>query len=301
MIIETNNLTKRFKGKGGCKDISLSVYEGHVFGFLGPNGAGKSTFVKTLLGLLTEPTGEAFILGKPIGDVKVRSKIGYLPELFRFHDFLTAEQLLEYHAQLYGMDINEYRKRVAYLIDLVGLKGKEKQKIGTFSKGMQQRIGIAMALINDPKLVFLDEPTSALDPIGRKEVRDLIIKLKEEGKTVFLNSHLLSEVEAVSDDIGIINNSKLVIEGSLKDLQKREIHLDMIVNNYNHLIKEKLLDYSHDIVRNNDNLVVGLKEEKDVTKVLKIIIDNGGEIFKVDTKKKSLEDLFMSCIGQKGK
>ncbi|MFZ5944550.1 MAG: ABC transporter ATP-binding protein [Bacillota bacterium] len=301
MIIKTESLTKEFNNKGGCKDISLSVSEGHIFGFLGPNGAGKSTFVKTLLGLLIPQEGKGWIMGQPIGSVQIRRKIGYLPELFRYHDWLTGEELLKYHAQLYGLSKNQYAKRVGEALEVVGLKGKERQKVGTFSKGMQQRIGLAAALINDPELLFLDEPTSALDPIGRKEVRDIICQLKDRGKTVFLNSHLLSEVETVCDEIAVINKGRIVIHGSWKDLQVGEILLEITIKNYSDKIRELLTVNSLGLEKKNDTICLNIRQEEDINKCLNIIIANGGIITKVNTKGKSLEDLFMSWIIEDGR
>ncbi|SMB87161.1 ABC-2 type transport system ATP-binding protein [Desulfonispora thiosulfatigenes DSM 11270] len=300
MIIETKNLTKQYSGKGGCKGISLSVSEGRTFGFLGPNGAGKSTFVKTLLGLLKPTSGEAYLLGKPIGDIKVREKVGYLPELFRYHDFLTGEQLLKYHAELYGLGKSEYLPKIGGLIDLVGLTGKSEQKVGTYSKGMQQRIGLAIALVNDPKLLFLDEPTSALDPLGRKEVRDLMLDLKSQGITIFLNSHLLSEVEAVCDDIAIINNSELVIQDSLAALTQKEVHLEITLKDQLLALKQALRSYCQEVVEQEKKLNITLKDEKEITQILKVIIEHQGEILDIATKKKSLEDLFLACTQKKG-
>ncbi|KJS85808.1 MAG: multidrug ABC transporter ATPase [Peptococcaceae bacterium BICA1-8] len=297
MIVETHKLTKHYNGSGGCQDISLSVIEGHIFGFLGPNGAGKSTFVKTLVGLLIPNGGEAKIIGQSIGDTKVRKHIGYLPELFRYQDWLTGEELLKYHAQLCGLTKSEYQIRIGTILDLVGLMGKEKKKVGTYSKGMQQRIGLAAALINNPTLLFLDEPTSALDPIGRKEVRDIIIELRNQGKTVFLNSHLLSEVETVCDEIAIINNGKLVVNGSWRELQLGDLQLELTINNLSKDIIEKLaltvLELEN---KGNDNLVIKIAREEEINKALKIIIDNGGIITKIETKKRSLEELFLQAL-----
>jgi ABC-2 type transport system ATP-binding protein len=301
MIIETHGLTKQFNGSGGCKDISLSVTEGRIFGFLGPNGAGKSTFVKTLLGLLIPTGGQARIMGQPIGNIKVRSKVGYLPELFRYHDWLTGEELLKYHAQLFHLSKGEYVKKISNVLEIVGLLGKEKQKVGTYSKGMQQRIGLAVALINDPLLLFLDEPTSALDPIGRKEVRDIIIELKKQGKTVFLNSHLLSEVESVCDEIAIINHGNLVVSGSWQDLQVGELQMEISINNYSQQIGEKLKLLAIKLEKKHNNVFLSLKNEQDVNDALKIIIENSGVITKVQTKRQSLEDLFMFWIKKEGK
>lgn len=300
MMIETKNLTKQYDGKGGCKNISLSVTEGRVFGFLGPNGAGKSTFVKTMLGLLKPTSGQAQLLGRPLGDIKVREKVGYLPELFRYHDFLTGDQLLKYHAELFGLGKSQYASKISDLIDLVGLTGRSNQKIATFSKGMQQRIGLAVALINDPKLLFLDEPTSALDPTGRKEVRDLLLHLRDQGITIFLNSHLLSEVEAVCDDIAIISDSKLVVQDSLEALMQEEVHLKITLKENIPSLQDNLADYCAGLQEDANKLNISLKNEKNITEILKIIIAQEGEILDITTQKKSLEDLFLASTQKKG-
>jgi ABC-2 type transport system ATP-binding protein len=217
-VIQTWNLTKQYDGKAGCKNITLQVPRGIVFGFLGPNGAGKSTFVRTMLGLIHPTGGRAEMLGRPIGDIEARRKVGYLPELFRYQDWLTGRQLLETHAELARVPRHERKHRIDRLVERVGLAGRENEKIRKYSKGMQQRIGLACALISDPELIFLDEPTSALDPIGRRDVRDLIAELRREGKTVFLNSHLLSEVESVCDHVAIIHKSELIVQGEWRKL-----------------------------------------------------------------------------------
>ncbi|MDP4181615.1 MAG: ABC transporter ATP-binding protein, partial [Bacillota bacterium] len=222
MVIETDKITKFYGEKLGCKDISISVKESEIFGFLGPNGAGKSTFIKIMTGLLFPSSGTARILGKPLNDVTVRQKIGYLPENFKYQDWMTGEDLLSFHASLYKLDKKVSKGRIQEVLSMVKLKGHEKYRLGTYSKGMQQRLGLASALLPDPELLFLDEPTSALDPIGRKEVRDIMSDLKSRGKTILLNSHLLSEVEMVCDSVVIINRGAVVVQGNMSDLLKGE-------------------------------------------------------------------------------
>ncbi|HEU4964020.1 MAG TPA: ABC transporter ATP-binding protein [Bacilli bacterium] len=227
MVIETWGLTKQYEGRGGFRDITLQVPRGIVYGFLGPNGAGKSTFVRTMLGLLHPTGGRAQMLGRPIGDPEARRKVGYLPELFRYQDWLTGRQLLEMHASLAGVARTERKRRIDTLLERVGLSGREGEKIKGYSKGMQQRIGLACALLADPDLIFLDEPTSALDPIGRRDVRDLIVELREQGKTIFLNSHLLNEVESVCDQVAIIHRSDMIVQGDWRRLS--DVHTQVVV------------------------------------------------------------------------
>jgi ABC-type multidrug transport system ATPase subunit len=200
--IETTSLRKAFGEKVAVEDLSLQVERGEVFGFLGPNGAGKTTSVKMLLGLCAPTSGQGFLLGQPIGTPSALRKVGFLPEHFRFHDWLKAHEFLFVHGRLYGMKESVLKPRVAELLELVGLAAHSQKKLAEFSKGMLQRIGLAQALLNDPEIVFLDEPTSGLDPMGRRLVRDIIRDVKSRGTTVFLNSHLLSEVEVTTADTG---------------------------------------------------------------------------------------------------
>jgi len=216
--IETRGLRKTYGRSTALHDLTLTVEPGEVFGFLGPNGAGKTTTVKILMGLVRATAGEARIFGLPAGDLAARRRVGYLPENFRFHDWLTGAGLLEFHGRLAGLSEAERRQRIPQVLGRVGLSGRGDARIRTYSKGMTQRIGLAQAIFHRPDLVLLDEPTSALDPVGRREVRDLIRSLRDEGITVFLNSHLLSEVELVCDRVAIIDRGRVVRSGPLAEL-----------------------------------------------------------------------------------
>ena len=198
--------------------LSLSIEQGEVFGFLGPNGAGKTTTLKLLLQLIYPTSGRAEILGKPAGDVAVKRRIGYLPESPYFYDYLTAEELLTYFASLMGYEREERRRRVSALLDEVGIGGERRLQLRKFSKGMLQRVGIAQALLNDPEVVFLDEPMSGLDPLGRRDVRNLILKLRDRGCTVFFSSHVLADAEALCNRVAILVAGRLVSTGSLADI-----------------------------------------------------------------------------------
>src|ERR1700694_5239407 len=210
LAIRTNGLRKVFRGKVAVRSLTLEVARGEVFGFLGPNGAGKSTSVKMLLGLVFPTSGKAEILGHPAGDVKTRSKVGFLPEHFRFYDWLTPAELLKLHGRLYGMSHTVLQERVPALLGLVGLTPHRNKRLRDFSKGMLQRIGLAQALLNEPDLIFLDEPTSGLDPFGRRLVRDIIKAQRDRGATVLLNSHLLGEVEITCDRVAFIRDGEVV-------------------------------------------------------------------------------------------
>jgi ABC-2 type transport system ATP-binding protein len=306
IVIETWGLTKQYDGRAGCRDITLQVPRGVVFGFLGPNGAGKSTFVRTMLGLLHPTAGRAELLGKPIGDIEARRKVGYLPELFRYQDWLTGLQLLETHAELAGVPRSLRRERIARLLERVGLTGREKEKIRGYSKGMQQRIGLACALIGDPELVFLDEPTSALDPIGRREVRDLMTELRREGKTVFLNSHLLSEVENVCDHVAIVHKSDLVVQGEWRKLSDVQTQVEIRAEGVNpalwhalqHLVvAAKPLESS--VSLSGSRWMLQLSHEEQVPDLVDHLHRAGVRLYELTPRQPALEDVFLHWVGQK--
>src|SRR5215471_7646395 len=240
-ILETRNLRveypaqKRTQGrKVAVKDLNLKVHTGEVFGFLGPNGAGKTTTMNVLLGFVNATSGAAFLFGVNVREPIARRRIGYLPELTYYYKFLSAEELLRFYARIFRIPRAEADARIDRLLKLVELDSARKRPIKSYSKGMQQRVGLAQALINDPDLLILDEPTSGLDPLGRMKVREIIQRLKNEGKTVFFSSHELGEVETVCDRVAIINQGQLQVEGRVADLTKthqanlEQIFLDII-------------------------------------------------------------------------
>jgi ABC-2 type transport system ATP-binding protein len=305
-VIETNGLSKQYDGKAGCRNISLQVPRGVVFGFLGPNGAGKSTFVRTMLGLLHPTGGSAQMLGRPLGDVEARRKVGYLPELFRYQDWLTGRQLLEAHADLAGVPRAIRKRRIADLIERVGLTGREDEKIRRYSKGMQQRIGIACALIGDPELIFLDEPTSALDPIGRLEVRNLIAELRLEGKTIFLNSHLLSEVENLCDHVAIIHKSELIVQGDWRRLSDVKTQVEVRVDQLDPLVTERLqalaqhiepLEYQHN--DGTSRWLIRLDDEERIPALVDLLSGQGVRLYELTPRLPHLEDVFLHWINRK--
>ncbi|MBV8750312.1 MAG: ABC transporter ATP-binding protein, partial [Candidatus Eremiobacteraeota bacterium] len=214
--IVAHALAKRYGRVVALQDLTLRVAPGECLGFLGPNGAGKSTAVKMLLGLVRPTGGSGELLGSPIGDRRTRARIGYLPELFRYPDWLAAREVLAFHARL--LRLADAPRAIDAVLDEVGLRARARDRVGTYSKGMQQRLGLAVALLGDPEIVFLDEPTSALDPVGRSDVRALIERLRARGRTVFLNSHLLGEVERVCDRVCIVDRGSVVAEGTIDAL-----------------------------------------------------------------------------------
>src|SRR6266496_5247816 len=235
-ILKTENLRVDFRSrelgqevKQALKGLNLAVHPGEVFGFLGPNGAGKTTAMNVLLGFVTATAGDAWLFGVNVRQPIARQRIGYLPELTYYYKFLTAEELLRYYAKIFQIPRAEMDKRIDAVFKLVELEPVRKRQIKTFSKGMQQRIGLAQALINDPDLLILDEPTSGLDPVGRMKVREIIQRLKRQGKTVFFSSHELGEVETVCDRVAIIHQGELKVEGRVADLiQEHETNLEQI-------------------------------------------------------------------------
>jgi ABC-2 type transport system ATP-binding protein len=240
-IVELRNLRVEFPArhsgstpKLAVNDLSLKIGAGEVFGFLGPNGAGKTTTMNVLLGFLNATAGAAYLFGTDVREPIARQRIGYLPELTYYYKFLTAEELLRFYARVFGIPRVDADQRIDQLLKLVELEAARKRTIKTYSKGMQQRIGLAQALINDPDLLILDEPTSGLDPLGRMKVRDIIRRLKSEGKTVFFSSHELGEVETVCDRVAIINQGELKVEGRVTELMAKyhanleKIFLDII-------------------------------------------------------------------------
>src|SRR5215469_4430700 len=227
-IVETRNLRVEFRAQDGrngrkvaVKDLNLTVRAGEVFGFLGPNGAGKTTTMNVLLGFVNATSGAAFLFGVDVREPIARQRIGYLPELTYYYKFLTAEELLRFYAKIFGLGRAETNKRIPELLKLVELEHAARRPIKSYSKGMQQRVGLAQALINNPDLLILDEPTSGLDPLGRMKVREIIQRLKDDGKTVFFSSHELGEVEAICDHVAILHQGELKVQGRVSDLIKQ--------------------------------------------------------------------------------
>ena len=276
--------------------------EGEVFGFLGPNGAGKSTTVKMLTGLVRPSAGTGLLLGRPLGDTSARQRLGFLPEQFRFHEWLRAEEFLDFHASLYGVPRASRTSRIADALAMVGLESRAGDALRTFSKGMLQRIGIAQALIGDPALLILDEPTSALDPIGRRDVRDLIRRLRERGTAVFLNSHLLSEVEMVCDRVAIIDRGRVVRQGPLRELVAGVLEAEVRVSCATPELGAALRarwpvvpgeagpDAGYEVLR------VGIEEERELPEVAGVVMRAGGRLFGLIPRQRTLEDLFVELV-----
>ncbi len=294
--VETQGLRKVYGRKVAVDDLSLTVGRGEVFGFLGPNGAGKTTSLKMLLGLVVPTGGSGKLLGRPLGEPEARRGIGFLPEHFRFHEWLRAGEFLDFHGRLYCMNAEYRRKRISEVMEMVGLSDYENQKLSTFSKGMLQRAGIAQAVLNEPPVVFLDEPTSGLDPLGRRQVRDIIVHLKQRGTTVFLNSHLLSEAERVCDRVAIINQGKVVRQGALGDLLAGDLEVDIKLLKPVPEVLEALGRISQSIKTDDSLVTVRLGVEEDIPRLAEAVVQHGGQLLALVPRHFSLEDYFVQVI-----
>jgi ABC-2 type transport system ATP-binding protein len=299
VVLETRELTRTFSGRGGCAGISLKVEAGRVYSLLGPNGAGKSTFIKTMVGLLPPESGAAWIAGRTITGREARKHCGYLPEQFRYYEWLTAGELLKAFAHLHGNPGGADDRHVRGTLEGVGLGGAADKRVGSFSKGMQQRLGLATALLNDPEVLFLDEPTSALDPIGRRDVREIIQALKRRGRTVFLNSHLLSEVEMVSDEVGFIKAGRLLLSAPLHQLLKATHKVELRLGAAApEAPPENLAGIVDGWSARGSELVVTIKGGAGVPQVVRTLAASGVDIYQVTALQTTLEDMFLRLVGE---
>jgi ABC-2 type transport system ATP-binding protein len=308
LVIQTEQLSKIFRvGFWGRKvtavdRLNLDVRRGEVFGFLGPNGAGKTTTLKILMGLIYPSSGSARILNRPIGDVAVKHQIGFLPESPYFYDYLTGEEFLRFYGQLFGLYGTALGNRINYLLNLVGLPHVRTLQLRKFSKGMLQRIGIAQALINDPHLVVLDEPMSGLDPVGRKEVRDLILRLKEEGKTIFFSSHILHDAELLCDRVSILVKGRIVAMGSVKDLvgHASASSIEVVVEGLGQEGLAHVQPMVERIAAQGGRALFVLKGQEQLNGVLDVIRAAKATLISVTPHQSSLEDLFMKEVHEQG-
>jgi ABC-2 type transport system ATP-binding protein len=280
------------------RNLSLSVPRGEIFGFLGPNGAGKSTSIKMLLGLVSPSGGQAFVLGAPSGEVEIRRKLGFLPEDFRFYQWLTATELLEFHGRLCGMDKGRLRERVPHLLDLVGLGPHRGKRLQGFSKGMLQRVGLAQALIHDPEVIFLDEPTSGLDPMGRRLVRDIIRAQRDRGATVFLNSHLLSEIEVTCDQVAFIRDGEIVTTRDLRSRQEDKVRVTVRARKLTPQTIAGLSQWAACDPLDGESLTLIGASREALPEILGYLVQSGSAPFEFTPQRISLEDLFMEIVGE---
>lgn len=298
--IETRNLRKVFGDKVAVSNLTLSVERGEVFGFLGPNGAGKTTSVKMLLNLVFPSGGEGYLFGQPLNDPSIRSRVGFLPEHFRFHDWLRGDEFLQLHAELYRLPRQQARRRIGELLDLVGLTPHASKKLREYSKGMLQRIGLAQALLNQPELVILDEPTSGLDPVGRRLVRDIIRDLSQRGVAVFINSHLLSEVEITCDRVAFIKHGEVIRVSRLQSLVEGELTVQVRARNLTSAAVEGLSRWGRNIRADGEHLSFTLSGEADLPEINRYLVGQGADIYALRPEHISLEDLFIQIVGTDG-
>jgi ABC-2 type transport system ATP-binding protein len=268
-----------------------------VFGFLGPNGAGKSTTIKMLLGLVEPTGGTATVLDAPLGDRATRARVGFLPEHFRFHDLLTAREFLRFHGRLYGLRGGELETRIDLLLVRVDLLDAADRPLHGYSKGMLQRAGLAQALLNDPALVFLDEPTSGLDPLGRMLVRDIMAELRERGTAVFLNSHLLGEVEATCDRVAFVKEGRVVHDLALAQATAT-MHLHIRVTPVDRCVMQGLTQFGSDVSCAADGLHMRIASEAVIPEIARWLVARGASVFGLETRRKSLEEWFLEVMGE---
>lgn len=303
--LRINGLTKEYRVGFGRRTVialdhlDLEIEEGEVFGFLGHNGAGKTTTIKLLMGLVYPTAGEAWILGRSMCDVDVKQYIGFLPESPFFYEYLTAEEFLVFYGQLFGIEGVKLSKKIDELLELVSMTDARHRPLGKFSKGMLQRIGIAQALINDPRLVVLDEPMSGLDPIGRRDVRDIILRLKHEGKTIFFSSHILPDVEMICDRIGILVKGRLQAVGTVQELagSSSVTTIELVVEGLSETALAGVANLAATLMRRGDQVLIKLDDEGRVNELLDLILKQKGRVVSLIPHKRSLEDLFLSETG----
>jgi ABC-2 type transport system ATP-binding protein len=295
-VIEIKNLVKQYGRIEALRGVSLSVEKGEIFGLLGQNGAGKTTMVKILLGITKPSFGDATLLGEPAGTPAHRKRVGYLPEDHRFPDYHSGYSLLEFYGSLLDVAPKEKKQRIDEMLDVVGLKSRAHYKIRTYSKGMKQRLGIAQAMFHDPEVIFLDEPTDGVDPIGRREIRDLLNQLKEEGKTIFLNSHLLGEVELITDRVAILDKGELIRLGTTKELtQQHGLYVIGLAAGQT-FPREEVAQLGCEVTRNEGLWEVALKDGQMIDTVIDLLRARGLSLRHLAEKRQTLEDLFIQTV-----
>ena len=298
-VIETHDLRKTYGRIEALKGVTLRVEKGQIYGLLGQNGAGKTTLIKILLGIVKLSQGEASLLGAPAGDIGVRRRVGYLPEDHAFPGYHTAYSLMDYYGSLYGVPSAERAKRIPDALEQVGIAGRMHYKIKTYSKGMKQRLGIAQALMHDPDLIILDEPTDGVDPMGRREIRELMSVLKEKGHTIFLNSHLLGEVELICDRVAILQQGKMVREGTIAELTKTKgtFVLGLLAGQVFPAGAVSELGFAvRPLPDTPGHFEVTLADGQTIEPVTKLLAANGLTVVHIVEKKQSLEDVFMTTV-----
>lgn len=318
IVIETQKLTKvythdfidvengrlRFnlmRKTTALEKLDLQVREGEIYGLLGPNGAGKSTTIKILMGILFPTSGRAKILGKDLGNKAVKAKIGFLPENPFFYDYLKGEEFLDYYGQLYGMSKADRRRRIDELFDLVGLPPHAPNlHLKGYSKGMLQRIGLAQSLLNDPKVVVLDEPQSGLDPMGRKEIRDIILSLREQGRTVFFSSHILSDAELICDRVAIVNRGRMVAEGDMAKLLGTKVkEYEVVMRQAPAALIDRVRAKARKVLESEEGTLVILYSESEADSLIREGMATGAQLVSLTPRRETLEEYFIREVSRK--
>jgi ABC-2 type transport system ATP-binding protein len=295
-VIETIDLRKRYRKIEALKGVSIRVQKGEIYGLLGQNGAGKSTLVKILLNIVRRTDGQAYMLGEAVGNTTARKRVGYLPEDHRFPEYHSGHSLLRFYAGLYGLSRNEADKRIPEMLELVGLRGRAHSKIRTYSKGMKQRLGLAQAMFHDPELIILDEPTDGVDPVGRREIRTIMQRLKEQGKTIFLNSHLLGEVELICDRVGILQRGAMIREGDIATLTEQKGTFTVGLAEGQAMPEAELKQRGYIVSRDGIHWEIGMKDGESIDPVVDFLRSKQLSIRHLIEKRQSLEDLFMETV-----
>ncbi len=306
VVLKTEGLTKEYRSGFWrtrvrvLHDLNLEVHQGEIFGYLGPNGAGKTTTLKLLMGLIYPTAGRASILGRDVFDVAVKAQVGFLPENPYFYDYLTGREFLHFYGQLFGLPYRDRRQRIDELLHVVGLSKAAELQLRKYSKGMLQRIGLAQALINDPQVIVLDEPTSGLDPVGRKEVRDLILDLKSRGKTIFFSTHIVPDVEMICDRVGIIVAGRLTRVGTLEELLGSEVErIEITASGFDEAAGSQITRWSvRPPVQRGDKVLISVNTEKEASQVMEFLLGRGAAVHAVHPKRRTLEDLFLQEVAK---
>jgi ABC-2 type transport system ATP-binding protein len=294
--IEARALRKDFGAKVAVRDLTLTVPRGEVFGFLGPNGAGKTTSMKMLLGLVHPTAGSGRLLGRPLGDTGARARVGYLPEHFAFHEWLAGRELLRFHGRLLGVNGAALEAQIGALLERMELRDAARRKLREYSKGMRQRIGLAQALLGEPDLIFLDEPTSGLDPLGRRLVRDVIREQRARGTAVFLNSHLLSEVEVTCDRVAFVKEGEVVRVTTLTEAEQGLV-VELRLEGASPAILEGLRRFGTDVVAQAETVRLRVDGERVLPEMTRWLAGQGVGLFHLAARRRSLEELFLEVIG----
>jgi len=297
LAVESRGLFKRFQSTVAVADLSLAIPRGEIFGFLGPNGAGKTTSVKMLLALIAPTGGSGTVLGKPLGDRLSRRRIGFLPEHFHFHDCLSGRELLRFHGRLYGLHGGALDSRIDELLHRVDLSDAADQPVRQYSKGMVQRIGLAQAILNEPDLVFLDEPTSGLDPLGRRLVRNILGELRSRGTTVFLNSHLLGEVEATCDRVAFVKQGRTVHELTL-GAGAADVDVELRIDRTTESVLAGLAQFGSHVTVIDGMVRLRVESEAVLPSIVRWLVERRVEVFGVGSRRPSLEQVFLEVMGQ---